>query len=86
MSTSSLHQALGQDDRVLEVVALPRHEGHQQVLAKSEFTVIGGGPSAMTRPFDLVALADSGCWLMQVSWFERRELVQRVVVSASRLV
>src|SRR5476649_1352599 len=29
-----LHEALGQDDRVLEVVTLPGHEGDQQVLAE----------------------------------------------------
>ena len=36
-----LHQALGQDDRVLEVVALPRHERDEQVLAEGELAVIG---------------------------------------------
>ena len=36
-----LHQALGQDDGVLEVVALPRHERHEQVLAEGEFAEVG---------------------------------------------
>ncbi len=37
-----LHEALGQDDGVLEVVALPRHEGDEQVLAERELAVVGG--------------------------------------------
>ena len=36
-----LHEALGEDDRVLEVVALPGHEGDQQVLAERHFTRVG---------------------------------------------
>ena len=35
-----LHEALGEDDRVLEVVALPRHERDQQVLAERELAVV----------------------------------------------
>ena len=37
-----LHQALGEDDGVLVVVALPGHEGHQQVLAQGQLAVVGG--------------------------------------------
>jgi acetolactate synthase small subunit len=36
-----LHQALAQDDRVLEVVALPGHEGDEQVLAQRHLAVLG---------------------------------------------
>ena len=36
-----LHEALGQDDRVLEVVALPGHEGDQQVLAQRHLARVG---------------------------------------------
>ena len=39
-----LHQSLGQDDRVLVVVALPRHERHEQVLAQRHLTVVGARP------------------------------------------
>src|SRR5215468_10561560 len=39
-----LDQPLGQDDRVLVVVALPRHEGDEQVLAQRHLAVIGAGP------------------------------------------
>ena len=37
-----LHEALREDDRVLEVVALPRHERHEQVLAERELALVGG--------------------------------------------
>ena len=37
-----LHEALGEDDGVLEVVALPRHQGHEEVLAEGQLTVVGG--------------------------------------------
>ena len=36
-----LDQALGEDDRVLEVVALPGHEGDQAVLAQSDLAAAG---------------------------------------------
>ncbi len=39
-----LHKALRDDDGVLEVVSLPRHERHEQVLAQGQFTMVGGGP------------------------------------------
>ena len=38
-----LDEAFGEDDRVLEVVALPRHERHEQVLAEGEFAEVGRG-------------------------------------------
>ena len=37
-----LDQALGEDDRVLEVVALPGHEGDHQVLAQRHLAEVGG--------------------------------------------
>ena len=37
-----LHEPLGDDDRVLEVVALPWHEGHEEVLAERELAFAGG--------------------------------------------
>ena len=36
-------QALREDDGVLVVVALPRHERHEQVLAQAQFARLGGG-------------------------------------------
>jgi hypothetical protein len=41
VSSSSLTRRLRQDDRVLEVVALPGHEGDHQVLAQRHLAVVG---------------------------------------------
>src|SRR5690606_36871936 len=37
------HDALTDENRVLEVVALPRHEGHDRVLAESDLTHVRSG-------------------------------------------
>src|SRR5436305_3151944 len=37
------HQLLGHEDRVFEVVAAPRHEGHQDVAAESQLAGVGAG-------------------------------------------
>ncbi len=37
------HHALGDQDRVFEVVAVPGHEGDQHVLAEGQFAHVGGG-------------------------------------------
>ena len=37
-----LHQPLAEDDRVLEVVPVPRHERHQHVAAERELAALGG--------------------------------------------
>ena len=68
-----LHHALGDQDRVLEVVAVPRHERDQQVLARARARRGAvDGPSASTSPRAIVSPAfTSGRWLMQVFWFER---------------
>ena len=48
--------ALGDQDRILEVVALPRHEGDEHVAAQRQLAELVDGPSAMMSPrFDLVA-------------------------------
>ena len=39
-----LHEALREDDRVLVVVALPRHDRHEQVLAQRHLAVLGARP------------------------------------------
>ena len=38
-----LHHALGDQDRVLEVVAAPGHVGHDQVAAQGQLAVVGAG-------------------------------------------
>ena len=37
-----LHEALGDDHRILEVVALPGHEGGQHILAQRQAALVGG--------------------------------------------
>ena len=69
------HQPLGQDDGVLEVVALPRHEGDEQVLAQRQLTEVGGGPVG-----DQVALGEA------LPWVDARHLVDAgVLVGALEL-
>ena len=51
------HQSFGEDDRVLEVVPLPRHEGHERVAAQRKLTVAGTGAVAEDLAF-LDALID----------------------------
>ena len=71
------------DDGVLEVVALPRHEGHEQVLAESQLASSVDGPSARTSPaFTLSPSTNHGFWLRLVPWLERYELLQRVSPSS----
>jgi hypothetical protein len=53
-----LHQALAEDDRVLEVVALPRHEGHEQVLAEGQLAAVGGGTVGDEVALSTFALGD----------------------------
>ena len=44
VSTSSRTSRSREDDGVLEVVALPRHEGDEEVLPERQLAVVGGGP------------------------------------------
>jgi hypothetical protein len=37
------HQLLGDENRVLEVVAAPRHEGHEDVAAERQLAGVGAG-------------------------------------------
>ena len=52
-----LHQLLGHDDRVFEVVAAPWHERHQHVPAESQFALVGAGTVGQNVAL-LHALAD----------------------------
>jgi hypothetical protein len=64
-------------DRVLEVVAIPRHERDQHVLAKRKLAHVGRCTIG-----DHVTLGDdvahftSGRWLMLVFWLERVYLIR----------
>src|SRR4051812_33211059 len=70
-----LHEALRQDDRVLVVVALPRHEGDEQVLAQRHLALVG----ARTVGDDLADLDP-------LTLFDHRGLVDRgALVRAAEL-
>ena len=73
-----LHQPLGQDDRVLVVVALPRHERHEQVLAQRHLAVVGARPVRQDLAVgDPLALVHDGLLVKQVPWLDRRNLETR---------
>ena len=56
-----LDQALGEDDRVFEVVAVPRHERDQHVRAERQFAVLGGRAVGDDLPgVDLLPCCTSG--------------------------
>ena len=51
--------AFGEQDRVFEVVAVPRHEADEDVTSEGELTLVGGGAVGDDVPLlDLVAAAD----------------------------
>ncbi len=71
-----LHHLFGDENRVLEVVAAPWHEGDEHVASQSQLAevrarTVGDDLALHTRwPFFTI-----GFWLMQVFWFERLNLV-----------
>ena len=73
-----LDDPLGEQDRVLEVVAVPRHERDEHVATERELAEL-----RRRAVGDDVALATmsptrtSGLWLMQVFWFERWNFISR---------
>jgi hypothetical protein len=78
-----LDQPLGDDDRVLEVVALPRHEGDEQVRAERELAHVGRAAVGedllrthpVTQPHDRL-LVDQGALV------RAHELGQRILLLA----
>ena len=76
-----LHEALGQDDGVLEVVALPGHERDHQVLAERHFALVGGGAvGEHVARLDLLAGADERLLVDQRALVGAHELLQLVLV------
>ena len=70
-----LDQPLADDDGVLEVVALPAHEGDQQVAAQGQLADLVEAPSASTSPGSTVSpTSTTGFWWMNVPWLERSNL------------
>ena len=70
------HEALGQDDGVLEVVALPRHEGDEEVLARAPARRCGWPSRRPARRWPTTCWPSSTItfWLIEVFWLERRNL------------
>jgi hypothetical protein len=79
VSTSSCTRRW-EDDRVLVVVALPRHERDEQVLAERHLAVVGArAVGEHLAGLDPVPSSTIGFWLMQVPWLERRNLAAVVL-------
>src|SRR5215208_5552540 len=54
-----LDDPLGDDNGVLEVKPLPRHESHEQILTQGQLALVGGGAVGHDRPgFHFIALLD----------------------------
>jgi hypothetical protein len=70
-----LDDAFADENRVLEVVTVPRHERDKHVAAERQFAVLRAGTVGNDLAFfDVVALATRIFWLMQVAAFERMNL------------
>src|SRR5215211_3595229 len=78
-----LDEALGDDDRVLEVVALPRHEGDEAVLAECQLAHVGGRAVGQhLTALDLVAGADQRLLVDQRALVRAHVFLERVLVLA----
>ncbi len=76
-----LHQALRDDDRVLEVVALPAHEGDEHVAAQRQLAVVGrAAVGEHVARLHRLALADDRLLVDEGALVRARELVQLVVL------
>src|SRR5829696_10111390 len=54
-----LDDPLGDDNGVLEVDPLPRHESHEQILTQGQLALVGGGAVGHDGPgLDLITLLD----------------------------
>src|SRR5215218_4765750 len=81
-----LDDPLGDDDRVLEVVALPRHESHEQVLPQSQLALVGRGAVGQhCAGFDLLALGHERPLVDAGALVGAGELAQRVLVHLATL-
>src|SRR5437867_4316075 len=81
-----LDEAVGQDDRVLEVVALPGHEGDEQVLAERHLAVVGGrAVGEDLARLDRLAGADHRLLVDERALVGAHELLQLVFVARAVL-
>ena len=87
VSSSSLTRRLREDDRVLEVVALPGHEGDHQVLAQRHLAVVGRGAVGQHLAGLHLSgrVSTSGFWWMSVPWLERLNFCSSYSCACRRL-
>ena len=82
-----LDEPPGQDDRVLEVVALPGHEGDQQVLAERHLARVGGRAVGQhVAVGDLGADVDDRLLVDQRALVGAHELLEQVLVLAAAVL
>ncbi len=76
-----LHEALAEDDRVLEVVALPGHEGDHQVLAERHLALVGRrAVGEHVAGLDRLAVLHERLLVDQRALVRAHELLQDVLV------
>ncbi len=76
-----LDELLGDDDRVLEVVALPRHESHAQVFAQRQLALVGRRAVGHYRPgLNLLAFIDERPLVDAGALVGAEELLQTILV------
>ena len=72
-----LHHPLGDENRVLEVVAAPRHERDEHVPAERELAELRARPVGQHLALGTRCPTRTiGRWLMHVFWFERLNFVR----------
>ena len=77
------HQLFADDDGVLEVEAVPGHEGRQHVAAQRQFALVGGGAVGDDLAlFHLVADVDDRLLVLAGPLVEAHELAELVDVGA----
>ena len=75
-----LHQPFADDDRVFEVVAVPRHERDEHVSAQGQFALVGGGPVGdHLALLDLLAHLDDRLLVLTGALVQADEFPQQVL-------
>ncbi len=80
---SLANEVLGDEDRVLVVVAVPGHEGDEHVLAERQLALVGRGAVGddLAR-LDLVALVDDRGLVQAGPLVQADELAERILLVA----
>ena len=74
------HHALGYNDGVFEVQTFPRHECHENVLTKCQFTVVRGWTVSQYRTvFDTITFGNPNNLVVGVALVGALEFVERVM-------